>query len=62
MSPHLVPIIKPAKGVKPIEVMTDFPSLIPQILAPFPKWQEIIFNDSNGFSRQLAASDATIDD
>ena len=42
-SPLLVPIIKPSRGVRPIEVSTHFPPIDADTLAPFPKWQTITF-------------------
>ncbi len=49
MSPQRVPIITPASGVKPIEVWTDSPPFIAQMLEPLPRWQVIIFKSEIGF-------------
>ena len=37
ISPLLVPITKPSSGVRPIEVLIDFPSLTAQTDDPFPR-------------------------
>ena len=50
MSPERVPIITPARGVSPILVSTDLPFSTAQMLAPFPRWQTIVFNLSYGLS------------
>ena len=55
MSPHLVPIIKPSSGVRPIEVSTTFPPSTAAIEAPFPKWQVIIFKSAMSFPNIAAA-------
>ena len=55
ISPHLVPIIKPSSGVRPIEVSTTFPPSTAAIEAPFPKWQVIIFKSAMSFPNISAA-------
>ena len=43
MSPQRVPIIRPARGVIPMEVSMHFPSFTALIEEPFPIWQVTIF-------------------
>ncbi len=38
-----MPITRPSRGVNPMDVSIDLPFLIAVMLAPFPRWQEIIF-------------------
>ena len=55
ISPHLVPIINPSNGVRPIEVSITLPFLIAATEAPFPKWQVIIFKSFISFPNISAA-------
>ena len=41
ISPLLVPIGRPARGVSPMEVSTDLPPSTAVILDPFPRWHTI---------------------
>ena len=50
-SPDLEHIGIPPSGVSPIEVSTDFPPCIAQILAPWPKWQFTIFKSLTSFPK-----------
>ena len=43
MSPLRVPIMTPASGVKPMDVLTDLPPSTAVMLAPLPRWQVMIF-------------------
>ena len=54
--PERLPITKPSNGVNPIVVSTHLPFLIAAKLAPFPKWQEIIFISSGFFPNVFAAA------
>ena len=40
-SPERVPIIRPSRGVRPIEVSTHLPPIDAEIDAPFPRWHTI---------------------
>ena len=42
MEPLRVPIIRPARGVKPMVVSTHLPSFTAVMEEPFPKWQTTI--------------------
>ena len=59
MSPDRLPIIRPSKGLNPIEVSRLFPFLIAAILQPWPKWAVIKSKFSKGFPRIFDASFAT---
>ena len=43
MSPEREPIIRPAKGVRPMEVSITLPYFTAATLAPLPIWQVMIF-------------------
>ena len=49
ISPLLVPIIRPSRGVRPMEVSTDFPWSTADTEAPLPRWHTIIFRSFLSF-------------
>ena len=56
MSPHLVPITIPARGVRPIDVSTTPPFLIAASDEPLPRWQVTRLTLERGFLRNFAAA------
>ena len=59
MSPQRVPMGRPARGVKPIEVSTLLPPSTAAMEEPLPRWQEISFSSSMGLPSIAAARWAT---
>ena len=52
--PQRVPMTRPSRGEKPIEVSNDFPLSTAVTEAPLPMWQVMIFE----FSKSRLASSA----
>ena len=59
ISPVRVPMVKPANGVKPIEVSTEIPPSTAVIEAPLPKWQVMILRSLTSLPIISAARRAT---
>ena len=59
MSPLRVPIIRPSRGVKPMEVSMDLPCSMAVTEAPLPRWQVMTFVFSGKRFRSSMARAAT---
>ena len=59
MSPARVPMGRPARGVKPMEVSTLLPPSTAVTEEPLPRWQEMSFRLSMGLPSISAAREAT---
>ena len=50
ITPQRVPIIRPARGVRPIEVSMHLPESMAVMEEPFPRWQVMTFISSRPVS------------
>ncbi len=55
MAPQRVPIMRPSKGVSPMEVSTATPWSMAEMEQPLPRWQVMSFKSSMGSSMKAAA-------
>ncbi len=58
MAPQRVPIIRPSRGVRPMEVSTATPWSMAEMEQPLPRWQVMSFRSSKGSSMKAAARSA----
>ena len=59
ISPQRVPITRPSRGVKPIDVSTETPFFTAFALDPFPMWKQMRFVANGALPRRTEARLAT---